>query len=183
MSYEKSSKQNDHAFLGASSWSWIYYDEEKLISAYNNFLAKERGTRLHDIASKLINDGITLPEEEKTLNMYVNDAIGFKMKTEQKVWYSDLCFGTADAICFRNKFLRIHDLKTGKTPAHMEQLYVYAAYYCLENRLKAHEIQIETRIYQNDEVLISNPDVTVIAPIMDKAVAFNKILHEMRRNI
>lgn len=59
--------------------------------------------------------------------MYVNDAIGFKMTPEQPLFYSENCFGTADAISYRNKLLRIHDLKTGLIPAHMEQLMIYAA--------------------------------------------------------
>ena len=50
-----------------------------------------------------------------------------KMTPEQILYYSDNCFGTADAILFRNNFLRIHDLKTGKIPAHMEQLEIYAS--------------------------------------------------------
>ena len=29
-----------HAFLGASKYSWLNYDEEKLIEAYSNFLAR-----------------------------------------------------------------------------------------------------------------------------------------------
>lgn len=76
--------------------------------------------------------GQKLPRLNKTLNAYVNDAIGYKMIPEQILFYSDNCFGTADAIVFRNGLLRIHDLKTGVIPAHMEQLEVYAALFCLE---------------------------------------------------
>ena len=89
-----------------------------------------------------------LPKSKQTLNMYVNDAIGFKMTPEQILYYSDNCFGTADAILFRNNFLRIHDLKTGKIPAHMEQLEIYAALFCLEYKVKPADIEMELRIYQ-----------------------------------
>jgi hypothetical protein len=123
-----------HAFLSASSYHWLNYTEEKLITAYTNALAKERGTELHDFAAKAIELRQKLQASKKTLNMYVNDAIGFRMIPEQVLYYSDNCFGTADAISFRKNFLRIHDLKTGATPAKMEQLMIYAALFCLEYR-------------------------------------------------
>lgn len=90
------------------------------------------------------------------------------------------CFGTADAICFRKNVLRIHDLKTGEVPAHMEQLMVYAALFCLEYRYKPSEIEMELRIYQHDQVLYHNPTVTDILPIMDKIVTADKIIEKMR---
>ena len=165
-----------HAFLGASKYHWINYDEDKLIKTYQNHLATQKGTELHELASQLIKLGVKLPRTEKTLNMFVNDAIGFKMKSEQVLFYSYNCFGTADAICFRNNFLRIHDLKTGETPTHMEQLLVYAALFCLEYRYKPSEIQIELRIYQNDQVMICNPTAEDIVPIMDKIISFDKLI-------
>lgn len=45
---------------------------------------------------------------------------------------SDNCFGTADAISFRNNFLEIHDLKTGNTSGHVVQLMIYEALFRLE---------------------------------------------------
>ena len=51
---------------------------------------------------------------------------------EQALYYSDNCFGTADAISFKKNFLRIHDLKTGVTPGSMKQLLIYASMFCLE---------------------------------------------------
>ena len=112
--------------------------------------------------------------------MYVNDAIGFHMQPEQVLYYSDNCFGTADAISFRNGLLRIHDLKTGVIPAHMEQLLVYTAIFCLEYRVKPVEIETELRIYQNDEILIHNPEVDEIVPIMDKIISSDKILNKLK---
>ena len=170
-----------HAFLGASKYHWINYDEDKLVSTYNNHIAVARGTRLHDVAAELISLGLKQPRTQQTFNMYVNDAIGYKMTPEQVLYYSENCFGTADAISFRNNFLRIHDLKTGETPAHMEQLLIYAALFCLEYRYKPTEIQIECRIYQNNDIQIYNPTVEDIAPIMDKIVTFDKLISNIKR--
>ncbi len=102
-----------HAFLGASQWHWINYDDEKLVDTYTRRQATLRGNVLHAFAADCIRLGQKLPDIQQTLNMYVNDAIGFKMTPEQILYYSENCFGTADAICFRNNMLRIHDLKTG----------------------------------------------------------------------
>jgi hypothetical protein len=100
------------------------------------------------------------------------------MKPEQILFYSDNCFGTADAISYKNNFLRIHDLKTGVTPAHLEQLQIYAALFCLEYHFKPSDIQMELRTYQNNEVQIFEPSVEHIAPIMDKAISFTKKIHD-----
>lgn len=89
--------------------------------------------------------------------------------------------GTADAIAFRNNFLRIHDLKTGKRPVHIEQLEIYAALFCLEYRVKPNDIQIELRIYQNDEVLVHNPTAEDILQIMNKIIHCDKLLLEIER--
>ena len=114
----------------------------------------------------------------RTLYAYVNDAIGFRMSTEVVLYYSDRFFGTADAICFRNNKLRIHDLKTGVGPVHMEQLEVYAALFCLEYKVRPGDIEFELCIYQNDEVVVFNPTAEDILPIMDKIVHLDKILAE-----
>ena len=177
---EHSKLKGCHAFLGASSYHWLNYTDEKLITTYSNLLAKERGTRLHEFAAEAIELGIKLPKSKKTLNMYVNDAIGFRMKPEQILYYSDYCFGTADAISFKNNFLRIHDLKTGVTPVKMEQLMIYAALFCLEYRIKPSTIDIELRIYQNDDYEYFNPTAEDIVPIMDKIVSFDKLINKIR---
>ena len=169
-----------HAFLGASQFHWINYDNDKIAERYSAALAKMKGTELHDFAATCIKLGQKLPKSRKTLNMYVNDAIGYKMNPEQVLYYSDNCFGTADSIVFRNDLLRIHDLKTGVTPAHMEQLYIYAALFCLEYHIKPSEIEIETRIYQSDDILVDNPTAEIIVPIMDKIITFDKIINKIR---
>lgn len=176
-----SNLEGRHAFLGASQYHWINYDDEKLIDAYTRRQATLRGTILHAFAADCIRLGQKLPDIQQTLNMYVNDAVGFKMTPEQILCYSENCFGTADAICFRNNMLRIHDLKTGTIPAHIEQLMIYAALFCLEYHKKPSEIDIELRLYQSNEVLIHKPTVEDIVPIMDKIITFDKILTKIQR--
>jgi len=165
-----------HAPFSASQSHWLRYDDEKAIERYRTKKAAERGTRLHAWAKEAIDLGIKMPRSNQTIYAYINDAIGFKMNTEVVLYYSDRFFGTADAICFRKNKLRIHDLKTGKEPAHIEQLYVYAAYFCLEYKIKPSDIEIELRIYQNDEVLYDNPTAEDIVPVMDKIIHFDKLL-------
>ena len=173
-----------HAFLGASKYHWIRYSDDKIIESYRKFMAVQRGTELHDFASRCIKLGQKLPNRPaKTLAMFVNDAIGYKMESEQVLYYSPNCFGTADAICFRNNLLRIHDLKTGENPTHMEQLYIYAALFCLEYGIKPGEIEFELRIYQNNEIIQDNPEADDILPIMDRIVTADKILNKIKEGI
>lgn len=181
MNFNKHSNyEGQHAFLSASKYHWINYSESKIADAYANFIATQKGSVLHDFAAQCIRLGQKLPKVQKTLNMYVNDAIGFKMVPEQILFYSGNCFGTADAISFRNNMLRIHDLKTGITPAHMEQLEVYAALFCLEYKKKPEDIEIELRLYQNNEILYFNPTPQELSPIIDKIVSFDKIIDKMK---
>lgn len=175
-----SNLEGQHAFLGASKYHWINYDESKVAESYSKFLATQKGTVLHEFAAQCIRLGQKLPKSQKTLNMYVNDAIGFKMIPEQPLFYSENCFGTADAIAFRDDLLRIHDLKTGVIPAHMEQLMIYAALFCLEYKIKPAEIEIELRLYQNNEILYHNPTVEELVPIIDKIVTFDKIINKIK---
>ncbi len=169
-----------HAFLSPSSYHWINYDQERLVTRYTTFLAAKNGTILHDFARQCILLGQKLPKSKKTLNMYVNDAIGYKMVPEQILYYSENCFGTADTISFRNDFLRIHDYKSGDVPAHMEQLEIYAALFCLEYNKKPSDISMELRIYQNDEVVFFNPTVEDILPIMDKIITSDRIIRKLK---
>ena len=172
-----------HAPFGASKSSWLRYDDNKAMEVYENLKAAEIGTTLHEWAKNTIMLGIKQPRSKKTIYNYVNDAIGFRMQPEVVLYYSDYFFGTADAICFRNNCLRIHDLKTGVKPAHMEQLEIYAALFCLEYKIKPGDISIELRLYQNDEVLVANPEADDILPIMDKIVHLNKIIMDNERGV
>lgn len=178
---EHSSLKGEHAFLSASKYHWINYDNEKLDSVYLSWLGIKKGTELHELASKLIDMRQKLPRTQKSLNLYVNDAIGFKMLTELTLYYSPNCFGTADAISFRDNFLRIHDLKTGKTQASIKQLEIYAALFCLEYDFNPNSINIELRLYQYDEVLVHEPDAEELMYIMDKIKEFDKRIEILKQ--
>lgn len=169
-----------HAFLSASKYHWINYDEDKLSSAYVKFLATQRGTILHEFASQCINLKQKLPRSKKSLNAFVNDAIGFRMSSEQILYYSPNAFGTADAISFRDKLLRIHDLKTGVTPVSTSQLKIYAALFCLEYEINPRKIAMELRIYKSNEIVIETPDGKEIKNIMDKIVLFDKKIEKVK---
>lgn len=169
-----------HAFLGASTHSWINYDLDKLSSRYLNHLAKQRGTELHAFAAEAIRLGIKVVQNHTTLNMFINDAIGYRMTPEQPLFYSVNCFGTADAISFKKNLLRIHDLKTGVTPASMAQLEIYAALFCLEYEKDPNDIKIELRIYQNDEIIVHEPSPEDILYIMEKIRVFDERIEELK---
>ena len=175
-----SNLRDKHAFLGASKYHWLNYDDEKIAQSWYSFQAIQKGTIEHAFAAQAITLGHKLKREKKTLDLYVNDAIGFKMQPEQILYFSDNCFGTADAISFRNTELRIHDLKTGSVPAHMEQLMIYAALFCLEYGYKPSEIKIELRIYQNDQVLVDNPKAEDIEWIMERIRIADRIIEETK---
>lgn len=168
-----------HAPFSPSQPSWLRYDDEQAAEVYSNRKAAERGTIMHKWAQDTIDLGIKQPRSKKTIYSYVNDAIGFRMSTEVVLFYSERFYGTADAICFRNNVLRIHDLKTGRIPAKIEQLRVYAALFCLEYNVKPGDITIELRIYQNDDVVIDNPTPEDILPIMDKIIRLDRILEKV----
>ena len=179
--------QGLHAPFSASQSHWLRYDDEKVMDVYLNKKAAQMGSRLHEWAKETIDLGLKQDTRKKTtLNMYINDAIGFKMSTEVVLFYSERFFGTADAICYRNEkgknVLRIHDLKTGKVGKiedHVEQLEVYAALFCLEYKIKPGEIEMELRVYKNDEVLIHKPTAEDILPIMDKIIHLDKLLQKI----
>lgn len=181
MNFNDHSKyEGAHAFLSASNHAWVNYDEEKLIRVYSNKMAALKGTELHDFARKAIELGIKLPNNGQTISMYINDAIGYKMTPEQVLFYSPNAFGTADAISFKKKKLRIHDLKTGVNEVSMVQLEIYDALFCLEYDVKPNEIQTELRIYQSGNVIIEEPEPDDIYHLMDKIITFDKCINELR---
>lgn len=181
MQWNDHSKLNGaHAFLSASKYHWLNYDEDKLRSWFMTQQAAALGTQLHDFASRCIKLNQKLVNNKATLNRFVNDAIGYRMESEKVLFYSVNCFGTADAISFKKNKLRIHDLKTGVSPASMKQLEIYAALFCLEYGMKPGMIDMELRIYQNDDVEIYMPDPDDIAHIMSKIVSYDKIIESMK---
>jgi len=175
-----SNLEGKHAFLGASKYHWINYDEDKLVTTFNSFTAAQRGTDLHELASRLITLGVRLPKTKNSLNCYVNDAIGFKMLPEQILYYSDNCFGTADTISFRKNVLHIHDYKSGISPTSMNQLMIYTALFCLEYNIKPTTIEIELRIYQSEETLVYTPSPDDILLIMDKIILFDRKIEQIK---
>lgn len=172
--------KGQHAIMSPSQHAWLNDDEEKFVERVNRAEAARKGTEIHEIAASLIKNGIALPQTTQTLNMYVNDGIGFRMTPEQPLYYSPNCFGTADAIVFDDtrKFLRIHDLKTGTSPVSMKQLEIYAALFCLEYGYKPGFISMELRIYQCDDIVVANPTAADIAPIMDDIIAKDRIIQQ-----
>lgn len=169
-----------HAFMGGSKYHWLNYDSKKLVDAFLKYKAAERGVELHEFAATCIRLRQKLPHSQKTLNMYVNDAIGFRMDPEVVLFYSENCFGTADAICFRDGTLRIHDFKSGEVKAHIEQLQIYAALFCLEYKINPIDINIELRIYQNNEVLYEIADPALIRMICDRIVEYDLLIKRIK---
>lgn len=172
-----------HATLSPSKYSWVNYDEEKLDNMVYASMAARRGSELHDLAQRLIRLGERLPETTRTLNQYVNDCIGYRMTPEQTLFYSPHCFGTADAIGFRKKLLRISDLKTGVNECKFVQLLIYAALFCLEYRVNPIDITTELRIYQNNEVRQHEADPLEIHSIMDKIKFVDRRMNEIMEEV
>ena len=174
-----------HAILSPSKYYWSNYDDDRLLAFFRSQMAVARGTELHDFACRCIRLKISLPKSTATLNRYVNDALGFMMIPEQPLFYSDNCFGTADAIAYdeKEKRLRIHDLKTGTVPASIQQLYIYAALFCLEYKVQPDSIRTELRIYQNDDIIKEKADPVQIGDIMNRIVRFDLLLEKAKAQV
>jgi hypothetical protein len=169
-----------HALLSASKHHWLRYTDQKLEAMVMSNMTAVRGTRLHALAAECISLQVKLPANGKTINAYVNDAIGYRMQPEVTLFYSANCFGTADAVGFRRNKLRIHDLKNGINPTSFDQLYIYSALFCLEYGFKPMEIETELRIYQNDDVKIVEGDPDYITHVISKIREFDKRINEIR---
>lgn len=197
-----SNLKGTHAFCGASKYAWRNYDIDKLLQSKVNSYAAEIGTKLHKYAADNITEKFKILKSDKrsvfryltvenhipanavdidrlfpNLMNYVNDMIGFRMDPEIVLYYSPDFYGTTDAISWSDDVLRIADLKTGTTPASFIQLENYAAFFCLDYKIKPSQIKkLEFRIYQNDEIMCAEPDPSIIFPIIDQIVNFNKVL-------
>jgi len=181
MNFNKHSEvDGKHAFLSPSSYHWVNYTDQKLVAKFYSYRAADRGTALHRIAQQCITHKIKLSKSYPTMSMYVADAIAYQMEVEQPLFYSINCFGTVDAISFRRNKLRIHDLKTGITPASFKQLEVYTSIFCLEYNIDPRDIDIELRIYQNDAVDKHVPDPDTILAIMDRIIDFDSKLELLK---
>jgi hypothetical protein len=123
-------------------------------------------------------------DETTTLGMYINQCIQYKMSPEVVLFFSPNAFGTADAIAYRHRRLRISDLKSGATRTSEHQLEVYAALFCLEYEIDPFSMRdIELRIYQDATVRIYDGDPYFIKGIMDKIVKFDQILNQLREEV
>lgn len=194
-----------HAILSPSKHYWLNYDDEGLLKLYSSSFVADIGTLVHEYACDRIRYRLPLDAENEeaknglllylmkngipfraidldrifyNLVPYVNDCIGYKMNSEVILRYSDLCFGTADAIGVRRNYLRIFDLKTGVMPASMDQLLCYAGLFFLEYKRDYHPetMKVELRLYQSQEVKVSNPTVDEIKLVMKKIVHGNSVL-------
>jgi hypothetical protein len=185
--------EGKHAFLGASNYHWTKWSDDIFQDRYYGQFATTMGTAIHALAHDCIVSRMKLNKHDThliemtlwknyiprdaydsnyilaNLMAFVNDAIGYHMSSEIILYYNAYCFGTTDAISYdeTNHLLRIHDLKTGTIPAHIEQLYIYAALFCLEYHVNPEKTNFELRIYQNMQCLIDNPDGGVIQHYMD----------------
>lgn len=177
--------EGQHAFLSPSKYYWVDYTPERLAEAYHNAKAVTEGVELHDFARRCIERKVKLPRKKVTLNLYVNDAIKYGLTPEQPLYYSDNCFGTADAIGFdeATQTLRIFDLKTGSGRTDMRQLKIYAALFFLEygsimNREETPEIIL--RIYQSKEFREEIVSIDEILEIADTITNFNILIEQFK---
>jgi len=199
-----SNLEGSHAFLSASKYSWLNKTNEELVESYRNSFATSIGTILHAYAADSIRFREKLRKGDArgvkfdlmrrgipefaidtsafftTLMNYVNDAIGFQMDPEVLLYYSDLCFGTADSIQYENGLLRIHDLKTGVMQAKIDQLMIYSALFYLEYGYKPEKSRTELRIYQMDEIIVHEPEPTEIREVMEGIVEKDRVLQLMK---
>jgi Protein of unknown function (DUF2800) len=176
--------EGQHAFLSPSTYHWINYDEQKLAFRFKTLQAAIEGTEQHRYAAIAIEEREFQDNETTTLGMYINQCIQFKMTPEVVLYYSPNAFGTADAISYRYRILRISDLKSGATRTSEHQLEVYAALFCLEYEVDPYEMRgIELRIYQDGQCREYVGDPGFIKGIMDKIVAFDKLLNQLREEV
>ena len=196
-----------HAFLSASKPTWRKKTDEELIDAKINSYSQSIGTLLHAYAADCIKlreklrktdmRGARLDLMRKgipeyaidinrvwpTLLNYVNDSIGYGLDPEIVLYYSPECYGTADAINLDGDLLRIHDLKTGVTPAKMDQLLIYAGLFYLEYGIKPENTRAELRIYQMDDVIVCEPEVEEIREVMLDIVEKNRVVQSMSQEV
>ena len=196
--------EGSHAFLSASKYSWLSKSNDELIQSYTNSYSQAIGTLMHAYAADAIRFREKLRKGDSraakfdlmrrgipefaidirsffpTVMDYVNDAIDFGMDPEVLLYYSDLCFGTADAIQVSKGVLRIHDLKTGSTVAKIEQLMVYASLFYLEYGYKPERLRTELRIYQSGDILVHEPEVEEIREVMESIVEKDRVLQKLK---
>lgn len=196
--------EGTHAFLSASKYGWMRKTNEELIQGYINSYAQSIGTMMHAYAADCIRFREKLRKSDSkgakldlmrrgipefaidirsffpTVMRYVNDSIDHRMDPEILLYYSDLCYGTADSIQVSGNTLRIHDLKTGFAPVKIDQLMVYAALFFLEYNYKPEKMRTELRIYQSDDILSYEPEVEKVKEVMNAIVEKDRVLQKLK---
>ena len=201
-----------HAVFAPSLPFWMNDTQEEAIQRYCSSFSTIVGTAIHSLAERHIKYSIKLGRSDKkyipmalldakipaavvdrlpiddifaNLALYVNDCIGFRMTPEVVLYYSDILFGTSDAIHFdeRERLLRINDLKTGVAPGKMDQLIGYDALFRLEYcpllRIRPEDIRSELRIYQFGEVRLCEPDPDEVITVMNHIRTLDKTMNSL----
>lgn len=196
--------QNAHTFLSPSKYTWMRKTDEELAESWFNSFSQAIGVTLHALAADYIRLRREMTEADirsvefellrnripaaafdiefifPTIFSYVNDSVAYHMDAEIPLKYSDNCGGTADSIQFRRKKLRINDLKTGTTPAKIDQLMGYAALFFLEYGVKPEGTSTELRIYQAGDILVCNPAPEEIREVMETIVHADAVLKHLK---
>lgn len=200
-----------HAAFSPSNPGWVNDKEiDDVFKRYTSSKATLIGTEVHEEAAeciltktkyskkeavkvltkRLVLSGVSrsaFDPEFLAVNFvnFVNDAIGYDMVPEKALYYSKWCAGTTDAIMFdeKKKILRIHDLKTGITPAKFLQLEVYASLFYLEYGkilgVNPGNVQTELRIFQGGEVNEEFPTAEILVPIMDSIMWHTDVMRKI----
>lgn len=191
--------RDKHALFSPSQHNWIDYDEAKLLTFYDNRDAQVVGTQAHVYAAELIRmhywflehnlpSPISLRRKD-SVSLHVMHSINHWLQPEVPVKYSDICFGTSDALGFHlpTKTLRINDLKTGRLPGDMRQLEQYAAIFFAEYApilqykymIDINECKVELRIFQYDDITLVEPPIDyIIGEVLAKARHQHEVLSE-----
>lgn len=75
--------EGKHAFLSASKHYWLNYDEDRLITSFQNENRKELGTTLHAFAASNIKHSIKMPKSNRdVIKMIKNYMFGLKLSDE-----------------------------------------------------------------------------------------------------
>jgi len=192
-----------HAPFSPSQHYWIDYSPEKLLAYWDNKDAQLVGTKVHQHAADLINMhydflemGLPSPvslifkaRKKDTVSLHVTHSAQHWLGAEVPVKYSDICFGTADAIGFHipTKTLYVNDLKTGKIQGDMRQLEQYAAIFLAEyssalqfqHHINLNECKIQLRIFQYDDCVLAEPPADyILNEVLEKARRQHEVLAE-----
>lgn len=188
-----------HAPFSPSQNYWLNYDRKKLLEFWKNRKAQQIGTDVHSFAAEQLRQEYyfrenNLPYSNRhshrdIFSLFLNHSMDNWMQPEVAVKYSDICWGHADSLAFnlKKRTLYINDLKTGKHPAPMDQLEIYAAIFYAEYKpilqfqhgIDLNDCRTELRIFQNNEVILEEPPIEyIINEMLGKIRLQHEILAE-----